>query len=74
MTLTEYLDKKRSEAKQLGTSYTQSDLARHLGVKRQTVHGWLSGKWTPSDAHKCQIQQATLGEVTESDWPCSHCT
>ena len=42
-------------------------MAEKLGVTRQSVHGWRSGK-VPKDALKKEIQLVTGGKVPVGSW------
>lgn len=42
------------------TGFTQSDLAKHLGVHRAAVNQWINGKRTPSGPHKRKLQGMEL--------------
>lgn len=47
--------------------YTQSDLARDLGVSRQAVHGWLSGQWGVSPRIAYALEAWSGGRLVARD-------
>lgn len=59
MKLREYLKKER---------YTSSYFAELLGVSKQHMSNWTSGKVLPRKQNMLKIEELTKGKVKPSDW------
>lgn len=50
-----------------GATYTQSDLAREMGVSRQAVSGWMSGRWGVSPRIALALEAWSAGRLSARD-------
>ena len=54
MTLAQYLDE---------SGLAVSQLAKHIGVSRQAVYGWLNGQYCPGLKNALRLYQFSNGDI-----------